>query len=96
MKTLQEIKSDLMENKQRLCAKYPIKALAIFGSYARNEQTESSDLDLMVEFNDKIGIQFIDLADEIENYIGLKVDLVSRKGIKEKYFQAIKSDLIYV
>lgn len=70
--------------------------MAIFGSFARNEQTDESDLDLMVEFNDKIGIRFIDLADEIEDYIGVKVDLVSRKGLKDRYFRAIKSELVYV
>jgi predicted nucleotidyltransferase len=53
-------------------------------------------VDIIVEFNDKIGIKFIDLADDIENYIGLKVDLVSRNGIKKRYLDAIKSELIYV
>ncbi len=96
MKTLQDVRSALLKHKHQLFLAYPIKSIAIFGSFARNEQTESSDLDLMVEFNDKIGIQFIDLADEIEDYIGLKVDLVSRKGVKDRYLQAIKSDLIYV
>lgn len=70
--------------------------MAIFGSFARKEQDDKSDLDLIVEFNGKIGIRFIDLADEIENIIGFKVDLVSRKGIKGKYYQSILSDLIYV
>ena len=96
MKTLKAIKLILAKNKQHLLEDYPIKSLAIFGSYARKEQKEDSDLDLMVEFNGKIGIRFIDLADEIEQEIGLKVDLVSRKGIKPKYFQIIQSDLIYV
>jgi hypothetical protein len=70
--------------------------MAIFGSYSRNEQDKNSDLDIVVEFNDKIGIRFIDLAEELEKLIGFKVDLVSRKGIKEKYFQRIKEDLTYV
>lgn len=70
--------------------------MAIFGSYSRIEQNENSDLDILVEFNDKIGIRFIDLADEIEKIVGFKVDLVSRKGIKAKYLQSIDSDLIYV
>jgi uncharacterized protein len=70
--------------------------MAIFGSYARNEQKKESDLDVMVEFNGNIGIQFIDLAEEIESITGLKVDLVSRNGIKDRYFQAIKSELVYV
>lgn len=70
--------------------------MAIFGSYARNEQLDGSDIDIMVEFNDKIGILFIDLAEEIEKLIGSKVDLVSKNGIKERYYNAIKPDLIYV
>jgi predicted nucleotidyltransferase len=86
----------LNKYKTALLEKYPIESLAIFGSFARNEQTNQSDLDLLVDFNDSIGIRFIDLADELEDYIGVKVDLVSRKGIKDKYFQAIKSELVYV
>src|SRR5680860_887062 len=58
MKTLQEIKSTLNKNKQQLFAKYPIKSIAIFGSCARNEQMDKSDVDIMVEFKDKIGIRF--------------------------------------
>ena len=96
MKSLPEIKSLLSSRKRQLLAKYPIKSLAIFGSYARNEQQEQSDLDLLVEFDGKIGMRFIDLAEEIEKIVGFKVDLVSRKGIKEKYFDAIKTDLVYV
>lgn len=70
--------------------------MALFGSYARNEQTDTSDVDIMVEFDGKIGIKFIDLANEIEKSLGLKVDLVSKKGIKEQYLKTIQSDLIYV
>lgn len=96
MKSLTEIKATLAERKALLFDKYPIQSLAIFGSFARNEQNDDSDLDLVVEFNGKIGSDFIMLADELESYLGFKVDLVSRKGIKDRYFQTIKSDLIYV
>lgn len=96
MKSLQEIKASLSEHKHHLFQEYPIKSMAIFGSYSRKEQNEKSDLDLMVEFYDKIGIRFVDLADEIEGIVGMKVDLVSKNGIKEKYLRAIDSDFIYV
>ena len=96
MKTLKEIRSTLRTHKPHLFKEYPIKSMAIFGSYARKKNTNDSDLDILVEFKDKIGIRFIDLADEIENIVGFKVDLVSKKGIKEKYFKSIISDLIYV
>ncbi len=96
MKSLSQIKSTLNKHKKHLFEEYPIKSMAIFGSYARKEQTDKSDLDLMVEFRGKIGIRFIDLAEEIEDLIGFKVDLVSRKGIRDKYYQVIQSDFIYV
>lgn len=66
MKTLLEIESTLNKYKQALFIKYPIRSLAIFGSYARNEQNIESDLDLMVEFNEKIGIRFIDLLKKLK------------------------------
>jgi uncharacterized protein len=96
MKSSNDIKTKLEDRKKELFEKYPIKTLAIFGSFARNEQTASSDLDLMVEFHSRVGSEFIELADELEDILGIKVDLVSRKGIKERYFERIKEDLIYV
>lgn len=70
--------------------------MAIFGSYSRREQNDSSDLDILVEFSDKIGIRFVDLAEDLEKIVGFKVDLISKKGVKEKYLKVIDSDLIYV
>jgi uncharacterized protein len=96
MKTLKEIKSILEREKITLFQKYPIQSLGIFGSYARDEQTALSDVDLLVEFHDQIGSGFIDLAEELEDLLGVKVGLVSRNGIKEKYFLVIKDDLAYV
>ena len=96
MKTLKDIESILKQKKADLLERYPISSLAIFGSYARNEQSSASDLDLLVEINGKIGSKFIDLAEELEQLIGMKVDLVSKNGIKEKYLNSIKQELIYV
>ena len=96
MRTLQDIKSALSNHKERLYQNYPIKSMAIFGSFSRREQTDSSDIDILVEFSDKIGIKFIDLAEELEKIVGFKVDLVSKKGIQEKYLRSIDSELIYV
>ena len=96
MKTLAEIKDILTSNKDYLLDKYDIKQLAIFGSYSRNEHTEKSDLDLMVDFHKPIGIEFIDLANELEKILNLKIDLISKNGIKKQYFSQIEMDLIIV
>jgi hypothetical protein len=70
--------------------------LALFGSYSRNDYNNQSDVDILVEFDKTPGFEFIDLADELESLLKTKVDLVSRNGIKPKYFQFIEKDLIYV
>ena len=82
--------------KPYLFGKYPLKSLAIFGSYARGEFDDASDLDLLVKVDATIGSRFVDLADEIEETVGTRVDLVSRDGVKPKYLEAIKPDLVYV
>ncbi len=92
----EEIISKLKSSKTELEQKYPIATMALFGSVARGEQLKSSDVDIVVEFNGHVGSRFIELADEMERLLGVSVDLVSRKGIKEKYFRIIEKDLIYV
>jgi predicted nucleotidyltransferase len=96
MLNLKAVKDTLLIHKQRLRLKYGLKSLGIFGSYARNQQTDESDLDILVEFDKPIGVEFIDLADELEQLLRVKVDLVSKKGIKEKYLKSIEKELEYV
>jgi predicted nucleotidyltransferase len=88
---------EILNNKKEiLFSKYSIQSMALFGSYARDENSSDSDVDIMVEFKDAIGFKFTDLADELEKTLNLKVDLVSKNGIKAKYFEYLKQDLKYV
>ena len=96
MKSLQDIRNTLITNKKSLFDKYGLRLLAIFGSYARNQQNDKSDVDILVEFERPIGIEFIDLAQEREKILNEKVDLVSKNGLKPKYFQSISHELSYV
>jgi predicted nucleotidyltransferase len=96
MTNLSDIKSILKSNKQRLTEKYGLSVIAIFGSYCRGQQTESSDVDILVDFQKPIGIEFIDLASELEKLLKIRVDLVSKNGIKPQYFKHIEQDLNYV
>lgn len=96
MVNLETIINKLRGKQQLLESRYPISRLAIFGSFARHEATPESDVDIMVEFNQPIGMQFFSLADELENLLQLKVDLVSRNGIKPAYFAEIEKELINV
>jgi uncharacterized protein len=93
----QTILATLKRVKPSLEKKYGVKDLALFGSYSRNTAVSGkSDVDVMVDFSQPIGLAFVDLADELELLLQLKVDLVSRGGIKPKYFTVIEPDLIYV
>jgi predicted nucleotidyltransferase len=96
MLTTRELILQLRLIKEDLAAKYSISRLALFGSFARGEQTETSDVDLWVEFEGRIGSRFIELADELEDRLGVKVDLVSGKGVKPAYAHCIAPDLVDV
>ena len=96
MENIGQIKSKISSIRKNLISKYHLKNIAIFGSFARNEQQENSDVDIMVEFSEPVGIEFIDLANELERILQRKVDLVSKNGIKEKYYKVIENDLSYV
>lgn len=96
MKSISEIKLLLLSNKPDLMKKYSLKSLALFGSFVRDEATENSDLDILVEFDNPIGLEFVLLADELEEILGVKVDLVTPKALKPKMFEYIKQDLQYV
>ena len=90
------ISNILIANKSHLFSKYHLKSIGIFGSFTREDFTEESDIDILIEYEQPLGIEFIDLADELERILNHKVDLVSKNGVKPKYFKEIQKDLIYV
>ena len=96
MTSLSQIQQTLSSHKSEFFDLFRVKNLAVFGSYARNEQRNNSDVDILVEFSSPVGIEFIDLGNYLEGILNLRVDLVSRNGIKPQYFKQIKGDLKYV
>lgn len=96
MTELISIKQILTRLKPELIQKYFVNSIGLFGSIVRDDFTDKSDVDIIVDFSKPIGIEFIDLADYIESKLSKKVDLVSRNGIKPKYFHQIESEIIYV
>ena len=96
MKTLDELKSILGEHKEELLQKYKVREIGIFGSYVRGEQKRTSDLDILVEFEQPIGLEFVELAEFLEHTLGVKIDLVSKGAIKPNRWKYIEEDLIYV
>lgn len=96
MYTLQHILQKLRQHKPELQRKYPITSLGVFGSYARGEATEKSDIDIAVEINGPMGLSFIAMADEIEALFGIKTDVVPSRSIKPEYLSLVEKDIVYV
>ncbi len=96
MNELSTIKKILLQLKPELIDRFHISSIGLFGSVVRDDFREDSDIDIIVDFRQPIGIEFIDLADYLENKINRQVDLVSRKAIKPKYLREIESEIIYV
>lgn len=96
MSELNAIKQILTQLKPELKQKYFVNSIGLFGSIVRDDYTATSDIDIIVDFTQPVGIEFIDLADFIENKLQKKVDLVSKNGVKPKYFHQIESEIIYV
>ena len=97
MSDIANIKSTLLRIKPYLAEKYSVSTIGLFGSVVRDDFSPvTSNIDIIVDFNKPIGIEFVDLADYIENELKKKVDLVSRKGIKTKYLSQIEPEIIYV
>ncbi len=96
MTELGSIRQILTQLKPELTRKYFVNTIGLFGSIVRDDFSPNSDIDIIVDFSKPVGIEFIDLADYIEIKLKKKVDLVSKKGLKPKYFQQIQSEIIYV
>lgn len=96
IQTRQEILSILKAHKSVLQREFPIQRMAIFGSWARDEQTPHSDVDILVEVAPTIGLGFVTLAQRLEELLGLEVDLVSHRAIKPAMWPYIEPDIIDV
>lgn len=96
MERLTEIKQVLQQLKPELSQRFHVQTIGLFGSVVRDDFSPSSDIDIIVDFDRPVGIEFIDLAQYIEQHLQKKVDLVSRKGVKDKYFKAIEQEIVYV
>jgi predicted nucleotidyltransferase len=96
MKTKAEILEILRKERPELVRRYGLKRLALFGSYAREDQRDDSDVDILVEIEPRIGLRFVELADRIEDAVGVRTEVVSRRAIKPRYWEIIKEDLVDV
>ncbi len=102
MATKQELKLEGIENiliiyKNKLAKEFKVKTIGVFGSYVRGEQSDRSDVDILVEFNGRIGFfKFLELEEYLEKLLGVKVDLVSKKALKPRIGARILNEVVMI
>ena len=95
MKTRREILRLLEENRDRIKS-FGVKEIGVFGSVARGEQTEKSDVDVLVELEKETFDAYMRLMFFLEDLFGRKVDLVMKDTIKPLIKDRILAETIYV
>jgi predicted nucleotidyltransferase len=94
-----ELSANTLELVRKYFRSQPVTKAYVFGSFARNEADENSDIDLLVDldYTQKIGLKFIQMQFDLEEILQQKVDLVSLKGVSPHILSSITKDqkLIY-
>lgn len=92
---LEEIRQRLRQEKPRLAEDYGVSEIGVFGSIARGEGEEGSDVDILVRFDRPIGlIRFVGLEQEIEELLGVEVDLTTPKGLKPWMRSRVEDEVV--
>ena len=74
--------------------KHGVKKIAIFGSYARNEQTPDSDIDIIAEFSDGISLlELVGIEQELKEALEQNVDLLTENAISPYLIDSIKKEM---
>jgi uncharacterized protein len=90
-----------IENKlvlQQFFSNKPVKKAYLFGSYARNQATSDSDIDILIELDyaQPIGMKFFTFQHELEDLLNMKVDLVTSDGLSKYVKPFIDNDKIMI
>ena len=96
MKTIEEIKENIDKLKPYIKKEYMADIIGIFGSYARGEQTENSDVDILVKFGEGIGLHSFGLELYLKNALNINVHVVSVGGLRSRLKDNIFNDIRYV
>jgi len=99
VKNVREAKAVLKEHKDEVIQKYRVSELGIFGSFVRGEQKKRSDIDILVEFNERNIpglLKLIEMERYLEKLLRKKVDLVRKGGIRPELRKIILKEVVYI
>ena len=87
----------LEAHRQELRERFGVKSLRLFGSVARDEASEQSDVDIVVDFDETPSLfGFLRLQGYLRDLLGTKVDLVTESGLKERARPYVEKDAVNV
>ncbi len=87
----------MLKKGEELKKKYYVSKIGIFGSYARGEAGENSDIDILVEFEKPIGFfKFLELEEYLSDLLEIKVDIVSKKALKPHIGKNILKEVVRI
>jgi predicted nucleotidyltransferase len=97
MNRIEKIKEILAMHRDELRERFKVKEIGVFGSYVRGEEKEGSDIDILVEFDEPVGlISFVGLKNHLSDLSGVEVDLVMKSALKPRIGKRILNEVIYV
>ncbi len=97
MQEADKIIQKLREVKPDLEKKYFVKEIGLFGSYIRDEQTENSDIDILIDYKSGITLfEIVNLKDFLENLFKKRVDIAFKKSLKPRIGKQILSEVVYI
>ncbi|MBI5001474.1 MAG: nucleotidyltransferase family protein [Euryarchaeota archaeon] len=92
----QAIKSTIARRKPMLAKRYKVRRIGVFGSWANSRARQNSDVDVLVELSEPIGLELMALKEYLEKALGREVDLVTVKALKPAMRKGILAEVVYV
>ncbi len=97
MTKLEDLRKILQANRKELNERYYVTEIGIFGSFVKNQQNDTSDVDILVEFNKGIDLlTFVNLKNFLSDLLKVNVDLVMKKALKPKIGQRILQEVVNI
>lgn len=97
MKTLEEIKTILVNNKEELKNRYKVKKIGVFGSYVLGLQNNKSDIDILIDFYEVPDLfTYVEIQNYLTRKLRKKTDLVMKDALKPHIGKRILKEVIYV
>ncbi|RKX36479.1 MAG: nucleotidyltransferase [Thermotogae bacterium] len=96
-KSLPKILAILRQLQDEIRQKYRAEIVGVFGSYARDEARQHSDVDILVRFLEGASLfDLVGLAEFLEENLGIKVDIVSERAIRSELQERILSEVVRI